>query len=80
MSEPHFPIIKKLGGVRATFEILRPLLKTDEAIRMWRKRGSIPGEAMRRMMAAAEKKRIRYSAADFTLTRGAESNGEDRSI
>lgn len=70
-SPETFPIIEKLGGVQAAFELLQPGLKTAEAIYMWRRRKSIPGDAMRILMAAAEKRGIPYTANDFEIKRGA---------
>lgn len=65
----EFPIVKKLGGRRATLEAIRrkvPITGT-RAIGMWVTRGVIPGPAIIALMEVAEHRRISYKAKDFKL-------------
>ena len=65
-----FPIIEKLGGRVAVFDALHSRNghpATVDALRMWRARGQIPGDATRDLMALAEELGIRYSASDFIV-------------
>jgi plasmid stability protein len=63
-----FPIVEKLGGRETVFAKLRARgdkRTTVGALRMWARRGSMPGDAMRRLMEIAEAAGIAYTAADF---------------
>lgn len=65
----EFPIIRKLGG---RFRVV-PLLKeqgheiSEDGVRMWAARGSIPGGAARILMKIADYKSVAYDARDFEL-------------
>ena len=64
----EFPIITKLGGDAAVYDLLRALSarpKTIAALRMWRTRGRIPGDISRDLMALADEAGIEYCADDF---------------
>lgn len=66
----NFPIIVALGGDEAALEVLDRRggkARSVHALRMWRARGGIPGEAQRHLMAEADMRGIRYQAADFVL-------------
>ena len=75
-----FPIIEKLGGREAVFDLLKgqPEVKVNslDTIRMWIQRGSIPGSAQRALMAAADEQRLPYSAQDFSLSAAPTPAGE----
>jgi hypothetical protein len=64
-----FQIIHKLGGVGPVFERLQALglIKTRDALRMWRSRGAIPGDAQVALMRLAEEAGVAYTADDFIL-------------
>jgi len=79
----RYPIIAKLGGARAVRENLRErMIIRRDTMNQWRRRGSIPGHAMRALMELAEENGIPYKAADFRVDtlvaakRGA--NGKER--
>lgn len=65
----EFPIIEMLGGRDAVFERLKDpcRLKTKDAIRMWAKRGNIPGSAYAALWRLAEEQGIECRPADFEL-------------
>ena len=66
-----FPIIEKLGGRGAVAMIVRrfpsgdPVPVTVDTVRMWVSRNSIPGYALRQLIAEAQKRKITLSARDF---------------
>lgn len=66
-----FPIIPKLGGDEAVLHVLARRYRKigPDAIRMWRARGNMPGEAQRCLMDEAEKRKIPYTAKDFRQKR-----------
>lgn len=69
MAITEFPIITNLGGreaVQGKF-VAHGVDVTLDAMRMWTVRKSIPGDAMRLLMAIAEEEEAEYSAADFEL-------------
>jgi hypothetical protein len=64
-----FPILSKLGGQDAVHAELtkRGHIIGRDAIRMWRQRGRIPGDAATALMAIAEEMSVGYSSQDFAL-------------
>lgn len=64
-----FRIIEKLGGRQRVVTLLSEAGRTIsvDGVRMWSKRGQIPGAALQVLMAAAERKRIKVTAADLSL-------------
>jgi hypothetical protein len=73
MSQASFPIFDKLGGIEATFDLLRGngfAVTTVDALRMWRspRRAQIPGAAVVALMRICERLGIAYAAEDFSLS------------
>jgi hypothetical protein len=64
-----FPIITKLGGIEAVYELLSDKISSSDTIRMWQSRSQIPSWAMRRLMEICEKRDIPYRAIDFYIHR-----------
>lgn len=65
-----FGIIEKLGGRPAVSAALRESgarTHSVDAIRMWAQRGSIPGNALRALLAEAERKGVEISSDDFDV-------------
>lgn len=62
-----YPIIEKLGGRQAVAGLVRRRSGgvTVDTVRMWIARDSIPGYALRQMIAAAEGRGIRVDASDL---------------
>jgi len=66
----EFPIVSKLGGRERVFNRLVAAglrIRTVHAMRMWVRRGSIPGDAQNLMMQIAETDGVEYKASDFIL-------------
>lgn len=65
----EFPIIEKLGGRTAVFELLRDrgIIETEAALRMQTTRGSMSADTLRALMAYAEERGVAYFASDFVL-------------
>lgn len=62
------PIIQKLGGRRELFPKLRQLTDkwtTEDALRMWEMRLSIPGSAYPYLMQIADSEGVAYTPTDF---------------
>jgi hypothetical protein len=63
----EFPILTKLGGdeevTRKLVSLGHPIGK--DAVRMWRQRQRIPGNAIPVLMSIAERERIKYRSSDF---------------
>lgn len=64
-----FGIIEKLGGRQRVAALLCEAGRaiTVDGVRMWSKRGQVPGAALQVLMAVAERKRIKVTAADLSL-------------
>lgn len=70
-----FPIIEKLGGRAAVAALVRRTRDgksskiTNDTVRMWIARNSIPGYAVRQMIGEAERKGLAISETDFRRAR-----------
>jgi len=62
-----FPIITKLGGVEAVYNLLDDHISSADTIRMWQSRSQIPSWAMRRLMEICEQRGVTYKALAFSL-------------
>ena len=65
-----FPIIEKLGGRDAAYGKLqaRGFSHSIHALRMWVKRGGIPGDAVVKLMEIAEADGVEVCAKDFVIS------------
>lgn len=64
-----FGIVEKLGGRAKVVKVLALADQeiTLDGVRMWSKRGQIPGAAVRILMAEAERRRMRIRSTDLIL-------------
>lgn len=78
----EFPIIEKLGGRKVVFAHLKQkgIVTTLDALRMWTAsdRAAIPSGPMVELMEMAEKRFLRYEAADFRLPVAKRQRGNGR--
>jgi hypothetical protein len=63
----EFQIIKKLGGLDDVCEVIRNRCgyATNEAVRLWLKRGRISSDGMTALMAECDDRGISYTSSDF---------------
>lgn len=64
-----FKIIEKLGGRRATANVVTAQLRpvTTDTVRMWCQRGRIPGDVVRCLLKEAEARKIDTAGSDFDV-------------
>ena len=66
-----FPIIQKAGGREAITKIVNHPTKgrvSTDAVKMWERRGSIPGYAISGLLEWAADKKVRLTPNDFRPT------------
>jgi len=71
MEKSEFPIIKKLGGKREFYAVMRSRGHgcSPGAVWHWYRAGQVPGTVILHVMDEADRRGIRYSAKDFRCQR-----------